>query len=279
MDGRIMEIYAWTERALGAGETDALLLGEGDYAGYPRRSTQGLRTNPVLVLRDGLYPYAAAHPEARVKEAVEACLSGWGDYLLGLVTSALVLGVEARFANTGRAHLGVDLPKHADALRESIRRHRPALRLVKEFGGRDFPDGALGYLRYLSLFCEREKGPAYFPPEIRITVRPRSSRPPFGHLDPLVETLLAAGNKRAHPELFLPDNYHWTCFLKRPIDFELVRRTFDLPPSITLEEERGSIFDSQGFIEITGGRDFAAKSPAWSTGRVLARQARPADPG
>lgn len=99
-------------------------MGESDYAGYPRRSPQGLRTNPVLVLRDGLYPYSQAHPEAKGKEAVEACISHWVDYLLGMVTSALVIGVEARFANTGRAHLGIDLPRYSDFLREAIRRHR-----------------------------------------------------------------------------------------------------------------------------------------------------------
>jgi hypothetical protein len=267
-----MDHYEFTRCAVEAGEVDALLLGESRYASYPRRSPQGFRTNPVLVLRDGIYPFHLAHPEAGLKGAVEACLAQWTDYLLGIATSALILGVEARFNRDRRPNLGLDLQYHGGVLREAIRRNRPSLRHVKEFGGHDFPDGLLGYLRYLSLFCERQTGPAFFPEEIRTALRPSSSRPPFGHLEPLVQTLLAAGNKRAHPEAYVPDNYHWTCFLKRPIDFELVRRTFDLPPSITLEEERGGIFDSQGFIEITGGRDLKIEPPSWAERRILARQ-------
>lgn len=247
--------YTLTERAVAQGEIDSLLLGESDYACFPRGSYTGLKTNPVVLLRDGLYPYAFAHPEYPMRERLEACLAGWGDYLLGIATTALILCVETRFARDRRYRLGLDLTAQAATLMESIRRNRPALRAVQAFGGRGFPDGMIGNLRALSLFAERQGGPAFFPPEVKLTLRKTGDQAPYAHLEPLVETLIAAGNKRMHPEPWITSRYHWTCFLRRRIDFELVRKSFVLPETICLDEQAGSIFDSQGFIEIAGGRD------------------------
>jgi len=80
--------------------------------------------------------------------------------------------------------------------------------------------------------------------------------PPYNHLVPIVDLLIANGNESKYPgETFYPTRAGWLCCFKRKIDFDLLREKLELPESIKLDEEAGNIFDTLAFIEIRGGKD------------------------
>jgi hypothetical protein len=79
--------------------------------------------------------------------------------------------------------------------------------------------------------------------------------PPYNHLQPIVDLLIANGNESRHPETFYPTKDGWLCSLKKKIDFDLLRDNLEIPESIKLDEEDGSIFDTLAFIEIRGSKD------------------------
>jgi hypothetical protein len=96
---------------------------------------------------------------------------------------------------------------------------------------------------------------------------------PYGHLVPVVEALLRAGNRLADSDAvkqqqllglpagsgFYATQGGWTCSLAEPIDFELLRRSFDFPESIHFNVERDVIACDRTWIEISGNWD--AKGP------------------
>ena len=96
----------------------------------------------------------------------------------------------------------------------------------------------------------------------RIAAEPASGEAPYAHLKPIVEALLEAGNEPSPPSGghvpnrlgFYQDKDGWRCDLLRPIDFELLYRKFELPPSLSLNIKANSISDGRTWIEISGNR-------------------------
>jgi hypothetical protein len=85
----------------------------------------------------------------------------------------------------------------------------------------------------------------------RLPERPEA--PPYSHLLPVARLL--AGRETLFP---MDDNYFyvtrdgWRCDLREPIDFELVRKRFEFPPTIILSEELDQIFCKNTWVEIKG---------------------------
>lgn len=87
----------------------------------------------------------------------------------------------------------------------------------------------------------------------RVDPIPPDGAPPYVHLEPLVDVLLAAGNEIAGPSKFYLDRDGWRADLRQPIDFQLIEERFDLPPSILLAKVRDSILCQNTWVEIRGG--------------------------
>jgi hypothetical protein len=90
------------------------------------------------------------------------------------------------------------------------------------------------------------------------TISPESANPdrPYEHLAPIVSMLLANGNALAvegdsNAGFYLTQG-GWMCDLKKPIDFGLVEREFDLPPTIKTDKGDQSIFCQSSWIVIRG---------------------------
>jgi hypothetical protein len=79
-----------------------------------------------------------------------------------------------------------------------------------------------------------------------------SARPVYLHLEPIVQLLLEHGNKLAHDYRWGENRTGFFCHLTRPIDFELVEASFDLPPSILLNRAGDSIECDVTWASITG---------------------------
>ncbi|HRH40530.1 MAG TPA: hypothetical protein PKY82_02715 [Pyrinomonadaceae bacterium] len=92
--------------------------------------------------------------------------------------------------------------------------------------------------------------------KIRINAFPIDSSPlsrmPYQHLEPVVETLLKAGNQPTYDTVFYVTQGGWEGALKKPIDFNLLREKFEFPESIVLNEAQDSIFCKNTWIEIRG---------------------------
>lgn len=63
----------------------------------------------------------------------------------------------------------------------------------------------------------------------------------YSHLQPLVDFLLDGGNKSLHPYLWGNDRTGYFCHLQDDIDFEGIRKNFDLPASIKINEKEQTI--------------------------------------
>jgi hypothetical protein len=88
----------------------------------------------------------------------------------------------------------------------------------------------------------------------KIQIEPQSNlgHAPYEHLIPIVDALLQAGNLVVGSSKFYRDTDGWRCDLKYPIDFEIIRRKFDLPSSILLSDNNDAILCQQTWIEIKG---------------------------
>lgn len=74
---------------------------------------------------------------------------------------------------------------------------------------------------------------------------------PYANLLPIVDVLLRDGNVALDGGFILnPDG--WRCRLGHPIDFEVVRREFEVPSSINLSDSHDTILDTQSWISIEG---------------------------
>jgi hypothetical protein len=87
----------------------------------------------------------------------------------------------------------------------------------------------------------------------RIDPFPPDEGPPYAHLEPIVDALLAAGNEVAGPSKFYLDRDGWRADLRRPINFGLIEERFDLPDSILLAKSRDAVLCQNTWIEIRGG--------------------------
>lgn len=90
--------------------------------------------------------------------------------------------------------------------------------------------------------------------KMKVRSEPEDPQVPYSHLEPIVDTLLADGNKIHGPAKFFRDTDGWRCDLKNPINFALIEKMFELPQTITLSREHGSILCHTTWIEIQGGR-------------------------
>jgi hypothetical protein len=98
-----------------------------------------------------------------------------------------------------------------------------------------------------------------------IDISKSTSERPYLHLSLIVRLLLQHGNivaeashieKQARLGIPASDGFYgtqggWVCHLAKPIDFDLVRKIFELPECVSLNEETGSIFCRASWIEIT----------------------------
>lgn len=66
-------------------------------------------------------------------------------------------------------------------------------------------------------------------------------QPSFTILEPILQLLLSEGNELATDYRWGSNPTGYFCLLKNNIDFELIERTFDLPPSIQLMKEYGTV--------------------------------------
>ena len=77
---------------------------------------------------------------------------------------------------------------------------------------------------------------------------------PFRNLLPIVSALVAHGNRARPPGTpFYRDRDGWRCDLEAPIDFVLIERMFDLPPTIELSRPWGTVLDRETWVVIEGG--------------------------
>ncbi len=83
----------------------------------------------------------------------------------------------------------------------------------------------------------------------KIDIESTDPRQPFLNLMPIVDVLVEHGNA-AQDAGFVWNPEGWTCQLIRQIDFDLVRRSFELPPSIVLSEQHDAILDRRSWISI-----------------------------
>jgi hypothetical protein len=95
-----------------------------------------------------------------------------------------------------------------------------------------------------------------------IAIQPESSSgtKPYEHLKPIVQALIADGNRpsKAHGSIpvdelgFYHDRDGWLCVLRDPINFTLIATEFELPSSIKFNEKENAIFCERSWIEIRG---------------------------
>jgi len=85
-----------------------------------------------------------------------------------------------------------------------------------------------------------------------------SEAEPYGALVPIVELLLRSGNWLAYPDQqtphkgFMPTQGGWTCYLDKPINFEVVTESFELPAKVHLSRDKDTIFDERTWVAIEG---------------------------
>jgi len=89
-----------------------------------------------------------------------------------------------------------------------------------------------------------------------IDANDRPGEPAMSHLAPMMLALVEAGNRvsrRNENFGFIPAPHGWTALLDEPIDFDLIERRFQLPPSITLDRENDQILDYNSQAYVYGG--------------------------
>ena len=85
---------------------------------------------------------------------------------------------------------------------------------------------------------------------------------PYERLVPLVEALVAAGNRLRYENGdrgFIPQPDGYNCFLAEPIDFDLLRSTFELPDDLRLRPEKDTVVDAVTYCSIHGAGAFPPK--------------------
>jgi hypothetical protein len=76
---------------------------------------------------------------------------------------------------------------------------------------------------------------------------------PFGHLLPVVDVLVAGGNRVVRGG-FYKDIDGWRCELADPLDFDLLRKRFRFPESICLAPGRDLVLCRRTWAAIEGGK-------------------------
>ena len=94
---------------------------------------------------------------------------------------------------------------------------------------------------------------------MRIAEGDSASAEPFANLLPIFDALRSHGNQPVDGGFVLnPDG--WRCRMARPIDADLIRQLFTLPPSIIVSSETDTVLDRLTWASIEGpsapsGRD------------------------
>jgi hypothetical protein len=92
----------------------------------------------------------------------------------------------------------------------------------------------------------------------RIDGDPSDPLVPYSHLLPLVEALVAHGNRITLPgprgELFAPGQGGYVAYLAEPIDWPWVQATFELPDLLRYDPERDELFDHKNWVSILGSQ-------------------------
>src|SRR6476659_6955875 len=124
------------------------------------------------------------------------------------------------------------------------RRRRLGIRLIRDRSRQSARRGSTKQRRMSAFDPLRTLNVGGYPSgmKTRIAAEPASGEAPYAHLKPIVEALLEAGNEPSPPSGghvpnrlgFYHDKDGWRCDLLRPIDFELLYRIFELPPSLSL---------------------------------------------
>jgi hypothetical protein len=78
-------------------------------------------------------------------------------------------------------------------------------------------------------------------------------RPVYSHLDPIVDLLLANGNRLAHEFKWGENRTGFFCHLRKDLDFDLIDKTFELPPFVRQHRENNSIECDKTWATIVGG--------------------------
>jgi hypothetical protein len=74
----------------------------------------------------------------------------------------------------------------------------------------------------------------------------------YAHLEPIVDALLQSGNNLSRQERWGSTKDGFVCCLEGPIDFALVRRSFALPESIVLVDQKDLISCRKTWATING---------------------------
>ncbi len=77
--------------------------------------------------------------------------------------------------------------------------------------------------------------------KIKIAPYPKKGTVDYSHLQPIVDYLIENGNKSVNSYLWGNNRTGYFCHLKNDIDFEGVKKVFDLPSSIKLNEKTQTI--------------------------------------
>ena len=83
---------------------------------------------------------------------------------------------------------------------------------------------------------------------------PDTSKPLYWHLDPIVTVLLDGGNELARSERWGSSKDGFSCFLTKPIDFQLVRESCRLPTTVVLSEPMDLIACQHNWATIYGSK-------------------------
>jgi hypothetical protein len=86
--------------------------------------------------------------------------------------------------------------------------------------------------------------------KVKIAISSFSGRPKHNILDGVLDLLLSHGNELATDYRWGSNPTGYFTLLKRQVDFDLVRRHFDLPASIILDERFGEIDYGMGTVVI-----------------------------
>ena len=81
----------------------------------------------------------------------------------------------------------------------------------------------------------------------------RDPQRPYEHLQPIVDFLAACGNQIVNdPSGFYPTQGGWVCDFRYPIDYELVKEAFVLPPTVHFGQKVNAILCDRSWAEIRG---------------------------
>lgn len=77
--------------------------------------------------------------------------------------------------------------------------------------------------------------------KIKIEAYPKTGTPDYSHLQPIVDYLINSGNKSVNSYLWGNNRTGYFCHLQNDIDFDGIKKAFDIPDSIKIDEKTQTI--------------------------------------